>query len=303
MVKNNMQQITKVGIVLRPRESQELSIVINSLIPWLIRRGVSVSFLKQEEERLKKLNILNNNIQLVSDFDFFDSIQIIISLGGDGTILGLSRKMQGKKKPVFGVNVGHLGFIAEFSRNEFYDQLKNVLDGNYSCFDIQLYRVKILKKDLEWYTETFLNDAVISKNAISRLFKISAFFNEEHIYDISGDGLIISSPLGSTAYSLAAGGPIMHPNVNSLVLTPICPHGLTHRPLVLPDNGEIQIKLGQVNDSIVLTLDGQQALNIDRFDSIIINKNKNDQISFIKNESKTYFNSLKEKFFHGIKTF
>ncbi|MEK6625354.1 MAG: transposase, partial [Bdellovibrionota bacterium] len=123
----------------------------------------------------------------------------------------------------------------------------------------------------------------------------------EHIFDMSGDGLIVSSPLGSTAYSLAAGGPIIPPDVEALVLTPICPHGLTHRPLVVSNKEEIIIKLSQTSESVTLTLDGQKAISMDRWDTVTIKKCDKKVISFVKNEKKSYFNTLKEKFYHGIK--
>ena len=131
------------------------------------------------------------------------------------------------------------------------------------------------------------------------MFKIDVECNEEHMYELSGDGLIISSPIGSTAYSLAAGGPIVHPSVNGIILTPICPHGLTHRPLVIPDSQTIELIVPKKEQELMLTLDGQSVHSLESLDRVRITKNKNRYINLIKNPDRAYFQTLKEKFTYG----
>ncbi len=295
------KKASSVGIILRPRNSHDLSIVLQAILPWLQRRSVTILISAQERLRVEQLIPGISGVNFVSDDQLFADSELIIGLGGDGTLLGIARRAPDRCAPIFGVNVGHMGFIAEFSKNEFYNELQNTLDGDFRLIQFPTFQAELSKKDISWFKETFLNDVVISKNAISRPIAFSTYLKNEHIFDMSGDGLIVSSPLGSTAYSLAAGGPIIPPDVEALVLTPICPHGLTHRPLVVSNKEEIIIKLSQTSESVTLTLDGQKAISMDRWDTVTIKKCDKKVISFVKNEKKSYFNTLKEKFYHGIK--
>lgn len=163
-------------------------------------------------------------------------------MGGDGTLIGVSRNVKKNSPPIFGVNMGNLGFITEFSKVEFFDQLENTIKGTYKLTSLPLYQVEVTRKNKVTFKGTFLNDLVINNNLVSKMLTLSVESEGEHIYNLSGDGLIISSPIGSTAYSLAAGGPIISPSVNAITLTPICAHSLTHRPLVIPDNTSVSIK-------------------------------------------------------------
>ena len=195
--------------------------------------------------------------------------------------------------------MGRLGFIAEFSKVEYFDDLSNTIKGNFEINKVPLYKVEVEKKGKKIFKSKFLNDVVINKNNISRMFSLTAECDSELIYNISGDGLIISTPIGSTAYSLAAGGPIIHPNVNALVLTPICPHSLNHRPLVIPDHKKIELKFPVKEEFLTLTLDGQEAFDVEKGCIISISKVKNSYAKFIKNPDRTYFHTLKEKLTHG----
>ena len=146
-----------------------------------------------------------------------------------------------------------------------------------------------------------MNDVVVNNNLISRMLTLSVESEGEHIYNLAGDGLIISSPIGSTAYSMAAGGPIIHPNVNAITLTPICAHSLTHRPLVIPDHSNVIIKAAKSDESIKLTLDGQQHVTLGSNDTILVTKKKSKIVRLIKNPDRTYYRTLKEKFTHGAR--
>ena len=166
---------------------------------------------------------------------------------------------------------------------------------------LALYQVEVFRKDKSTFKGTFMNDVVVNNNQISRMLTLSVESMGEHIYNLSGDGLIISSPIGSTAYSLAAGGPIIHPNVNAMTLTPICAHSLTHRPLVIPDNTSVTIKASRPEETIKLTLDGQQSFVVNSQDTIKVSKRKGIQVRLIKNPGRAYFRTLKEKFTHGTR--
>jgi NAD+ kinase len=222
-------------------------------------------------------------------------------MGGDGTLIGVCRNAKKNSPPIFGINMGHLGFITEFSKQEFFEELEDVIKGNFKLTTLSLHKVEVFKKEKSIFSGYFLNDIVINNNQISRMLTLSIQSDDEHIYNLSGDGLIISSPIGSTAYSLAAGGPIIHPDVNAITLTPICAHSLTHRPLVVSDSSTIEVKAIKSDDTLKITLDGQQAFVVSSGESIVITKSKTKNVKLIKNHNRTYFRTLKEKFTHGAR--
>lgn len=297
-----MAQLKNITIVLKPKVTAEFESIIPNLAMWLHRRKKTVIFLSKEKERLIKIFKGNlNNLNFVEEKDLHNDTDLIITMGGDGTLIGVSRNVKKNSPPIFGVNMGHLGFITEFSKVEFYDQLENTIKGNYKLTSLPLYQVEVTKKNKMSFKGTFLNDLVINNNQISRMLTLSVESEGEHIYNLSGDGLIISSPIGSTAYSLAAGGPIISPSVNAITLTPICAHSLTHRPLVIPDNTSVTIKAAKPDEMIKLTLDGQEAVVVTSQDTIKISKRKTLHVKLIKNPERTYFRTLKEKFTHGMR--
>ena len=224
-------------------------------------------------------------------------------MGGDGTLIGVCRNIKKSSPPIFGVNMGHLGFITEFSKSEFFDHLESTLKGDFKITQLCLYQVEVFtkKKDKAIFKGYFLNDVVVNNTQISRMLTLTVESDGEHIYNLAGDGLIISSPIGSTAYSLAAGGPIIHPHVNAITLTPICAHSLTHRPLVIPDHSNVVIKATRQDESIKLTLDGQQQVTLGTNDIIKVTKKKTKIVKLIKNPNRTYFRTLKDKFTHGAR--
>ncbi|MBY0415231.1 MAG: NAD(+)/NADH kinase [Bdellovibrionales bacterium] len=302
-----MAQLKNITIVLKPKVTSEFESILPNLASWLHRRKKTVQFLSKEKDRLAKIFKGDlKNLNFVEEKDLHDgSTDLIITLGGDGTLIGVSRNIKKTSPPIFGVNMGHLGFITEFSKVEFFDQLEDTLKGNYKLTTLSLYQVEVFKKNKSalksTFKGTFLNDLVINNNQISRMLTLSVESEGEHIYNLSGDGLIISSPIGSTAYSLAAGGPIINPQVNAITLTPICAHSLTHRPLVIPDNTSVMVKAAKPEELIKLTLDGQQAFVINSQDTVKVSKRKAINVRLIKNPERTYFRTLKEKFTHGMR--
>jgi NAD+ kinase len=296
-----MALIKDVTIVLKPKVTSEFESILPNLSSWLIRRKKTVSFLIKDMERISKIfkNELKN-INFIDETKLFES-DLIISLGGDGTLIGICRQVKKSSPPIFGVNMGHLGFITEFTKLEFFDQLEETIRGNYKLTTLSLYQVEVFNKNKCIFKGIFLNDLVINNNQISRMLTLSVESEGEHVYNLSGDGLIISSPIGSTAYSLAAGGPIINPKVNAITLTPICAHSLTHRPLVIPDTSSVTVKAARADELIRLTLDGQQAFLISSQDTVKISKKKNISAKLIKNNERTYFRTLKDKFTHGTR--
>ncbi len=299
-----MAQIKNISIVLKPRVNSEFETILSNLITWLLRRKKTVSFLDKEQERIHKIFKGDvKNINFIAENELHSTSDLIISMGGDGTLIGICRNISKSSPPIFGVNMGHMGFITEFTKGEFFDQLELTLKGDFELTKFNLYQVEVISKHngKPSFQGYFLNDVVINNNQISRMLTLSVESEGEHIYNLSGDGLIISSPIGSTAYSLAAGGPIIQPSVNAITLTPICAHSLTHRPLVIPDHSSVEIKATRPDESIRLTLDGQQAVTITSNEVVRVTKKKTKIVHLIKNPSRTYFRTLKEKFTHGAR--
>lgn len=289
--------LTIVGITLKPNSTPEFYNILPNLCAWLLRRKRKIVFREEDKERVLKFFKSKNseNLEFWDSKSFHQKVDIMLSLGGDGTLIGVCRRIN-SKIPVLGINLGRMGFITEFNKNEYFDRLGDILDGKYEITIKPLFHVSILRKAKVHFEDYFFNDAVLSKNDIARMIYLRAEFGAEHIYNLSGDGIIISTPLGSTAYSMAAGGPIVHPDVKGLVITPICPHSLIHRPFVVPDTAKIALKILPPHHSVTLTLDGQVAINVDDQDVVMINAAKVKKVSLIKNPDRSYFETIREKF-------
>ncbi len=286
-------------IVLKPTKISNMSNLLPNLSEWLIKRKVTPVFIETEKDRIKKhfSEAQLDKIVFLDSLSAFKKADLIMSIGGDGTLIGTCRRVI-NSTPIFGVNLGRLGFITEFNKNEFYEQLSDVLKGNFKTFNKSSFSVEVVREGKVVTKSIFINDAVVSKNNIARMFDLTVSCDNTKLFNISGDGLIVASTTGSTAYSLAAGGPIVHPDVQGLILTPVCPHAINHRPLVIPNNLSVSIKTLNQSDNILLTLDGQEMFDVQPNDTVVISQNKK-KIFFIKNEEKTYFDTLKEKFFYG----
>lgn len=298
--------MTSASLFLRPNLENEAPEVIRNLFSWMTRKKVKI-FL---EERLKTaigpLTVAHGDFfEFTEDPQKLYAPDLIITLGGDGTLLGVCRNITPQSPPIFGINLGRLGFITEFSRHEFFDELGRVLSGKMSKTSLCLYRAQVWKKKALQGQSLFVNDAVFTRNDISRMMTLAveakSDSKKELIYDLSGDGLIVSSPIGSTAYSLAAGGPVIGPDIPALGLTPICPHGLTCRPLVISDAQEIVVKCPEKLENIRLTLDGQVCFPIHADEHVVIRKRDDLKAHLVKNPRRTYLGALREKFTYGNK--
>ncbi len=286
-----------IGITLKPNSTPEFYNILPNLCTWLQRRKRKVVFREEDKERVSKFfkQRSTDSLTFWGNKAFHNDVDLMLSLGGDGTLIGVCRRIN-SKIPVLGINLGRLGFITEFNKDEYFERLANVLNGKYEVIIRPLFHVSITRKDKIIFKDHFFNDAVLAKNDIARMIYLRAEMSHEHIYNLAGDGIIISSPLGSTAYSMAAGGPIVHPDVKGLVLSPICPHSLTHRPFVVPDNSPIVVRVLPPHHSVTLTLDGQVAINVDEQDIVTVNDSKMKKVSLIKNPERLYFQTIRDKF-------
>ncbi len=219
----------------------------------------------------------------------------LIVLGGDGTLLGAARKIGRFGIPILGVNLGGLGFLTEISYEELYEAVSLMIEEKLEIQERTMLDVKVIKEDSEIGPFAVLNDAVINKKTLARIIDIDVFINNEFLTTFRADGLIISTPTGSTAYNLSAGGPIVYPTVDAFIITPICPFTLSNRPLIIPDTSVIEARLSKKDDeSVILTLDGQVGISFHYGDRVVICKSPH-VIKLIKPPKHSYFHILRTK--------
>ncbi|MCP3941565.1 MAG: NAD(+)/NADH kinase [Desulfobacteraceae bacterium] len=223
-----------------------------------------------------------------------DDLICIIVLGGDGTFLSVSRFIEDKGIPLMGVKFGEVGFLAETTEGNLYKAVEAVFRGNYIIGERTKLNIKVIRKGKQIIDVDVLNDAVINKAALSRLASCAVYLDDTYLTTYRADGLIVATPTGSTAYSLAAGGPVVHPAVPSIILTPICPATLTNRPLLIPDSTQVEIRLQGSPEDMILTLDGQEGFKIDPKDKIFIKKSPK-LLKIISFEDQSYFKVLKTR--------
>lgn len=291
----------KVTIVLKPGILDNIETTLDELLDILTsRHKCAVQFLEKKDKRLSRLvKKYQKSIKFIERQKMHEVSDLIITMGGDGTFLGCCRFATKKSAPLFGVNMGHLGFLTQFQKEDLNCYIEEALTGNLRIQDIPLNSVRVYRKEKCVFEGHFFNDAVLTKHDISRIFTLELVADGDHVYDLSGDGLIISSPVGSTAYSLAAGGPIVHPKMDCLILTPICPHSLNYRPLVIPPTIKLRVyPLGDDRD-IALTLDGQEMFSISPSDVIEIDRKNERKVKMFCKPERTFFKTLKEKLTHG----
>jgi NAD+ kinase len=218
----------------------------------------------------------------------------IFVLGGDGTFLSAVRWIGDQNIPIIGVKFGEVGFLAETVEENLFSAAEAVLNNQFNIEPRMRLLVKVLRNEKELARETVFNDIVINKGALARLAHIETYINDHYLTTYSADGLIVATPTGSTAYSLAAGGPIIHPAVPGILMTPICPFTLTNRPLIIPDSSSIKIRLGKKSSDIMLTFDGQVGLEINEEHTIIVRKGFY-PVNMITLPGQQYFDVLKAK--------
>lgn len=253
----------KIGIISKPGrpEPQE---ILEELLPRLRQRGYE-TYVDPDTASLLKIEG-HTRAQIASLVD------AVIVLGGDGTMLSVSRLVAEKGIPILGVNLGTMGFITEINRDEIYQAIDAMLTDTCIIEERLMLCARIVREGEKIAEYTVLNDVVINKGALARIIDLEALINGVYVTTFKADGLIISTPTGSTAYSLSAGGPILYPTLNSIVLTPICSHTLTNRPIVLPDEFKVEITLKTLSEDVYLTLDGQVGFSLRKDDVIEINK-------------------------------
>jgi NAD+ kinase len=267
----------KVGFVLKPTADNELKKIYFEMKKIFEKKGFNV-FIDMVSAKL--IGILGMDFEaMCREVDF------LVALGGDGTLISVARRSYKFDKPILGINAGKLGFLTDINPDNIEEFLDKYLKGEYRIDKRMVIEVDYDKSKLYAF-----NDVVISKDVISSMIYINVDTNESHLNRYYGDGLIISTPTGSTAYNLSAGGPVVYPLTESFILTPICPHSLTQRPLILPSQFEIDLEVDKVRAKLII--DGQEIF--DMKGKIRIKKAKN-PVKLIHRVERNYFEVLREK--------
>jgi NAD+ kinase len=276
--------IKKVAVVAK-RVSPEALLAASEVAHWLTRRGIDVEIDEAVAER--------QGNGALGRFDPSTVYDLVLVLGGDGTLLSVARE-DAVQSPLLGVNLGYLGFLTDVRRNELYPALMEVLAGKFALETRALLDVNLERKggDLEIFR--VLNDAVINKSALARIIELTLDVDGKRVTTYRSDGLIISTPTGSTAYNLSADGPILTPSLPVVVLTPICPHTISMRPIVVSDSSTIVVGLQTGKEEVYLTLDGQEGTKIAAGDRVTIRRS-DVEVELVKVTGRTFFDNLRDK--------
>ena len=287
-----MSPIKRIGIVLKPNQPDALRTVCE-LVTWLNERGITlVGTPELERDRIQ--NETGCPVDQAPREDLAAHVDLILVLGGDGTMIATARMLSDREVPVLGVNYGGLGYLAEFRIEELYQALDSILSGNFRLDRRVMLGVE-LRRGGELITQNHvLNDVVINKSALARIIEIDAYLNQHFVNSFRADGLIISTPTGSTAYNLSAGGPVIFPSMNAVVITPICPFTLSNRPIVVPDDATIELLLKTDQEEVTLTLDGQVGFSLKVEDRVVIRKSSV-TFNLVQPSNRNYFDVLRDK--------
>ena len=287
-----MSSITRIGIVLKPHQPEALK-TICELVVWLADRGIKLIG-GPEIDRDRITFQTGCAVEEVPTNKLASDVDLMLVLGGDGTMIATARMIGDQEVPVLGVNYGGLGYLAEFRIEELYSGLESILSGNYRLDKRVMLDVELIRDEVSLTTNRVLNDVVINKSALARIIEIETSFKGQFVNSFRADGLIVSTPTGSTAYNLSAGGPVIFPSMNAVVITPICPFTLSNRPIVVPDNAEIELILKTDHEEVALTLDGQVGCPMKVKDRVVIRKSRT-TFNLIQPSNRNYFDVLRDK--------
>ena len=307
--KPGARPIRKVAIAAKEK-SRECVRFAQELVEWLSRREVEVALDERLARAMGESNVAMSERTsseaassepaspgpekgLPSPFARGDACDLMIVLGGDGTLLSVARRLE-PGTPILGVNLGNLGFMTELNRGELYPSLVSVLEGEFETESRSMLSVELVRASGANSQYLALNDAVIAKSALARILRLKVSIGGKQVTEYRADGLIISTPTGSTAYNLSAGGPIVYPTLPVALLTPICPHTLTMRPLVLPHSVQIDVTLDSSQEEVYLTLDGQEGSTLGFRDVVRVTAAPG-PVELVKVSGRSFFDALRGK--------
>ena len=279
--------MSRIGIIPNLSKDSDLHLT-ESLTNWLIEKNQEVLLNSGIALRIGKpdLGLKNEEIFINSD--------IIIVLGGDGTLLNIARQSAYYNVPLFGINLGHLGFLTEVEAEEMFPALEKLISGDYEIEKRMMLEATVETDNIQMEKMIALNDIGITKGPFSRIIRMGIYINDDYVDLYSADGVVISSPTGSTAYSLSAGGPIVSPDVKVMIITPICPHILHSRPIVVSNEDVVKVEVCQNNNEVMLTVDGQQGYKLKAGDIVTV-RQAQCYTSLVKLKDRSFYQVLRKK--------
>lgn len=281
-----MQAIDTVGIITKPGAERARTLV-PELLAWLSARNIAARCDDQTAGYAE-------DVKAVPREEVPEGTQLIIVLGGDGTLLSAARAIGDKEIPLLAVNLGGLGFLTAITVDEIYPELERALRGEHRIGPRRMLICELHRGGKKVAEYEALNDAVVNKAALARMVSLDTYVDNHFVSSYRADGLIIATPTGSTAYSLAAGGPIIFPTVAALAITPICPHTLTNRPVIVPDTSEVHVVCADVDEPSYLTIDGQVGEPVKRGDRIICRRSPK-SVNLVRPPAQKFFDVLRAK--------
>jgi NAD+ kinase len=276
-----------IGAVVGPRKPEALEVVCK-LREWCEARSIELRAVNSVAAQARCAPLAESDGELAEDVD------LIVVLGGDGTMLGAARMMGARQIPVLGVNFGFLGYLTEFTLEEMFPALENVRQGNFVVERRMMIDVTLNRSGEAASMRRALNDAVVTKSAAARMIEIESYINGMFVNSFRADGMIVATPTGSTAYSLSAGGPIVHPNMSAILLTPICPHMLSNRPAVVPGESVVDLVFKRADLDLLLTIDGQPGVELRHDDRITLRRSET-TFNLVQPTNRNYFEVLRTK--------
>lgn len=282
----------RIGLVIRAGNTKAVDLA-KELLSWCHQRKLEVDV---DEQAAKSLGL---GVTGLSHRDIVERADPIVTLGGDGTLIGAARYVKGRSPLFVGVNFGNLGFLTEVRPQELFSVLEQSLENKVTSAERVLLFVQVIRDGTVIFESQAVNDAVVQKGARSPLPELDLSVNEHDVARIRADGIIVATPTGSTAYSLAAGGSIAHPSLSVFLVTPVCPHSLTNRPLILPGSSTVGIKLPHFKGDAWVTIDGQVSQKLQSGDFVRVTQAKQ-TVRFVISPDKSYFDILRTKLNWGV---
>jgi NAD+ kinase len=282
-----MPAIKTIGIISRPRRV-DVSSIVPPLKQWLAAKNILTLYDQETATALHEDATGKTRAEVAAESN------LLLVLGGDGTLLAAAREAAPRGVPILPINLGSLGFLTSFTLEEMYPALEETLAGRLSASERVMLHAALIRDGKTLDDQRVLNEVVINKGALARMIEVKLSIDKDFVCRYRADGLIVATPTGSTAYSLSAGGPIVHPNVESIIVTPICPHTLSDRPLVVGDKCCIEMNLVGPADSVYLTLDGQKGLLMQSGDRVRIFRAEQ-RLKLIQPKRKSYYEILRSK--------
>ncbi|HET9804471.1 MAG TPA: NAD(+)/NADH kinase, partial [Candidatus Acidoferrum sp.] len=282
-----MSAFQTIGIISRPRRV-DVAAIVPPLLKWLAEHKIRALYDQETATSLQQAEGGKSRTELAAECD------LLLVLGGDGTLLAAAREAAPRNIPILPINLGSLGFLTSFTLQELYPALEETLAGHLAASERVMLHAALMRDGKTLDDQRVLNEVVINKGALARMIELRLTVNTEFVCRYRADGLIVATPTGSTAYSLSAGGPIVHPSVECLIVTPICPHMLSDRPIVVDDKCCVDLSLTGQAESVYLTLDGQKGVPMQSGDKVRIFRAE-ERLKLIQPKRKSYYEILRSK--------